>query len=457
MNNAHTPHLSTPGLTPRRPPLASGLPLLGNALSFRTHPVRYLLGLYHEHGPVFRVRLLNREYTILAGLEANRFLAREAGEYLGSGELFGGFALEMGSEIFMVALDGAPHRYQRKLQRRGFGRESFITRIDEVVQLTRTFTSAWRPGARITVFPTLQRLVTEHLGRVLGTLPCGDAFDALWTLLNTNMNVHVMKTHPKWVLRLPPYQRAKARAWALARRVLAWHRENPPVDRPVDLIDDLLAAVDEDGKPFGEGELMAATLSPYFAGMDTVASTLSFMLYAVLRHPDVLARVRTEVDAAFAAGDGTLTADALRAMPALHGLALETLRVYSVAPFTPRTVTQAFDFGGYRIEPCTQVMVANGLTHFLPEYFPEPQRFDIDRHARADRPKVANAYAPFTLGSHTCLGAGMAETQLMVTLATLLHDFDFALPTPDYEVPVLAAPIPNPGQGFKITVQRRRP
>ena len=100
--------------------------------------------------------------------------------------------------------------------------------------------------------------------------------------------------------------------------------------------------------------------------------------------------------------------------------------------------------------------VANALTQYLPEYFPEPERFDIDRHARADRPKVPNTYAPFTLGSHTCLGAGMAESQLMVVIATLLRHFEFALPSPDYRVEIQAAPIPNPGKGLTVKVVRRR-
>jgi cytochrome P450 len=453
MNQTATQSPATAG---GKPPLAPGLPVLGNALSMRIDPLAYLLKLYGEYGPVFRVRMLSREYTIMAGLDANRFLAREAGEYLGSVELFGGFARELGSEAFMVALDGVPHRHQRKVQRRGYGREILLGRIGEVVELTNSSTRDWKEGTTFSVFPTVQRIITEQLGILLASQPCGDYFESLWTLLNTNMKVHVMKTHPKFMLRLPAYTRARARSRELARNVLAWHRAHPPTDRPADLLDDLVAGVDENGLPYTEPTLIAATLGPYFAGMDTVASTASFMLYAILHYPGVLARVQAEVDAAFAAGGGTLTVEALKGMSALHGAAMETLRMYPVAPFTPRTVTQPFEFGGYAFTPGTEVMVANALTQYLPEYFPEPERFDIDRHARADRPKVPNTYAPFTLGSHTCLGAGMAESQLMVVIATLLRHFEFALPSPDYRVEIQAAPIPNPGKGLTVKVVRRR-
>ena len=35
-------------------------------------------------------------------------------------------------------------------------------------------------------------------------------------------------------------------------------------------------------------------LGPFVAGMDTVANTLAFMLYALLEHPDALERVRQD-------------------------------------------------------------------------------------------------------------------------------------------------------------------
>jgi cytochrome P450 len=50
----------------------------------------------------------------------------------------------------------------------------------------------------------------------------------------------------------------------------------------------------------------------------------------------------------------------------------------------------------------------------------------------------------------------MAESQLMVVIATLLRHFEFALPSPDYRVEIQAAPIPNPGKGLTVKVVRRR-
>src|SRR5205823_183892 len=102
-----------------------------------------------------------------------------------------------------------------------------------------------------------------------------------------------------------------------------------------DLLDQALAAVDENGDPYSLDVRAGMALQGYFAGLNTVAYLYSFMLYALLRHPSVLARVTVEVDAAFAGGG--LSFDKLRDMKALHGLVMETLRVYPPAPGSART------------------------------------------------------------------------------------------------------------------------
>lgn len=59
---------------------------------------------------------------------------------------------------------------------------------------------------------------------------------------------------------------------------MAWHKANPPVDRPPNLIDDALAAV-QAGRVLSELDLAPIALGPYIAGLDTSANTIAFMLY----------------------------------------------------------------------------------------------------------------------------------------------------------------------------------
>ena len=54
-------------------PLAPGLPVLGSALPLAQNVAHFLTKQYRQLGPVFRVRALNREMVVLAGVEANLF------------------------------------------------------------------------------------------------------------------------------------------------------------------------------------------------------------------------------------------------------------------------------------------------------------------------------------------------------------------------------------------------
>ena len=52
-----------------------------------------------------------------------------------------------------------------------------------------------------------------------------------------------------------------------------------------------------------EADLKVSVLGPFIAALATVAGTCSFMLYALLRNPDLLARARAEADTLFADGE----------------------------------------------------------------------------------------------------------------------------------------------------------
>lgn len=420
-------------------------------------PLRYLIELYTELGPVFRIRALNREMTVLAGIEANQFLSRQGDEHFSSQELFGDFADEMNTEVFLVALDGEHHRHLRKIMRPGFSRERIVPFMGDTIKITQDYVRKWPAGQRVAVVPEMQRIVTEQLGLILIGRPPGDDFDDIWVFLNTVMRAAVLGMWPKISLLMPGYRNAKKRIFELARRILEEHRLNPPsgTGRPADLIDDIIASLGPDGEPYSEESLVAASITPYFAGMDTVANTCSFMLYALLKHPEVLERVTVEVDELFAKGVPTI--QDFKEARSLHGAALETLRMYPVAAFTPRTVQCDFEFAGYPIKAGTEVLVANGLTHHLPEYFPNPETFDIDRyHEPRNEHRQAGVFAPYSLGAHTCLGAGLAEVQVMVTLATLLHTVRLRLDPPDYQVQISLAPLPSPGRKFAVEVVEQR-
>ena len=299
-------------------------------------------------------------------------------------------------------------------------------------------------------------IVTEQICTLIAGVSAQGYLDDLILFFTALLKARMTHHSPGLLMRRPRVQRARRRLNELYRKVLADHEPEKRGGRDPDMIDDLLELHRTDPVFMPEVDLVISVLGPFFAGIDTAANVCAFMLYETLRHPDLRERMTAEADAFFTA-PGEPTAGGLRALDVTHRVAMETLRMHPVAPALTRTVTNAFDFEGYAIPAGTRVIIGSTVPHGLPDCFPDPERFDIERYtaARAEH-RVPGAYAPFGLGMHRCLGNGFAETQIVLTMATILRDVAPALDPPDYRLRVEHAPTPHPADSFRFRQKRRR-
>ncbi len=436
-------------------PLARGLPGIGSVFDMARDMRAFMTESYLEHGPVFGMRLLNRRFTVLAGPEANRFLARQGTRHFRSFEFWSGFNAWFGAARSTLSADGPEHATFRRALRRGYSREYAEERVEGMIDIARQEIAAWPQARPMAAAPALQRIVTDQVGTlVAGVSPRAYNDDLVHYVHGLLSATIVPRPYLRWS---PRFRRASAQVDKLYDEVIERHsgsmRERHGAEP--DLIDDLLDLHDADPKFFPEADLKIAAMGPFVAALDTVAGTCAFMLYALLRHPDVLERVRDEADELLS---GSAPADqTLREMDTMHRAAMETMRMYPVTPLLVRTAANSFEFAGHRIPAGERVMIATAVPHYLPEFFPEPERFDIDRYGpeRAEH-RQPYVYAPFGLGPHRCLGNGFAEVQIAVTMATILHEVDLDLDRTDYSLRTTQMPLPAPDESFKVRVRGRR-
>ncbi|WP_433616178.1 cytochrome P450 [Dactylosporangium sp. CA-139114] len=433
----------------QRPPAVPGVPVLGNALAMMGDVQRFFVNAYRDVGPVFRVRALNQAFVIMAGAAANRFLLERGEAVFSSEESFGGLNREFGMRVHV--LRGRPHRHLRKLLGAGLSRDLLAARWDAVTAETARILDGWAGRPALGVVDGCQRLAAAQLSIAYTGASSAARFETLRSAFELVLDVTIAGKWPAATLRWPAYRRARAEIHRFARASLA-ERAAATREGPRDLLDQALDAVDEHGEPYPLDVRAGMALQGYFAGVNTVAYLYSFMIDVLLRDPGVLARVTAEVDAVL--GSGPLTFERLRGLPALHGLVMETLRVYPPAPGSARTAVEAFDFEGCRIERGERVLVATCVPHQLPEHFPDPERFDVDRDFTAAR--KAAVYAPFSVGGHTCLGAGMTQVLAVATIAMLLRRLRLTPARPGRPLRITATPGPNPGKRFAMSAAARR-
>lgn len=442
------------------PPLVKGLPILGSGLELASDQIGFFVKQYHEFGAIFRVQALDHKFTVIAGTEANQFVNQVGTEFLSGRDFWQEFAKELGVKDLLVSLDGDRHQQQRRLLQSGYSRNAIVHKFLETIQLISDLTTDLRSPDlrspfRLQVLPFFQKIVCEQLGMLLADCSPSDYCDDLVKFLNIALTVTVTQQSPAFLLWKPSYKRSRQRVLELARTVIAKHRHSQVKHEKPNLIDDLIADSQKVHPQLSEAELIAAAIGPYLAGIDTVANTCAFMLYALLKAPEVMAKVQQEVDLFFV--NDIPNAEGLRGMSALHGTAMETLRMYPVAFAIQRYAIADFAFKGCRVNAGTHVIVATTVPHFLPQFFPNPDCFDIDRfHPPRNEHKQNGAFAPYGVGAHLCLGSGLAEIQIMLTMATLLHQFEFALEYPNYKVQPVSNPALSTGTKFYVHVQKRK-
>ena len=435
-------------------PKASGwLPLVGHAHRLRRNPAAFLTEQYLEHGPVFEVSVLGRTIVVIAGRDANLFVNKEGRLHMRSRDTWQAWSDLTGTSKLLIGLDGADHRRLRSTHRRAYSRNFILERMPEVVAVVDRELAALPLDRPHVVFPFMQRVVVEQITLLTTGTSCRDHIGDLLAF-NAAMLRITFAGYPKSVFRTPRMKRARRRLEKLMERVLAEHETRPTGRKAPDLIDDLIELHRSAPDFLTAADMFITPMGPFLVAVDTVSSITSYAFYALLRDPELLARARAEADELFAAGDPT--PEGVRSMTTILGVVMETLRLYPLTALM-RTVTNTFEFAGYHIPAGTRVMIPASVPHRLPEFFPDPERFDADRYSPERREHLQQgAYSPFGLGHHACLGRLLAEVQMVLTLGTLLHRTEIVQEAPDYRLRTIHKPGPRPDDGFKVRFRWRR-
>ena len=222
-----------------------------------------------------------------------------------------------------------------------------------------------------------------------------------------------------------------------------------------DIAADVIAARDADtGEPFGREELIDQLGVFFLAGHETTASALTWAFFILATQPEIVARLRAEVDAV--AGEDQLTFEHTRQLPYVRNVFRETLRLYPPITFLPRVALAPVRIGRFKAKRGAMLMIAPWVLHRHEKHWREPHRFDPDRFTPEREAEIRpGTYLPFGLGPRTCVGAGFAQTEATLILASLVRRFDFAALAPEKVRPV-ARLTTRPAEQILCRVRRRR-
>lgn len=432
-------------------PVAQGLPLLGNLAELVTDPLAFFLKSYITHGPVFRVRVPTRAYTVLAGIDASLFLIREDQRLFDHTPIYGQIARELDASHYPIATRGDRHAHLRRAYKPAFSTDVLGAAAPALLGEIGSRTARWAPGERLVVLDLMHELLGDVVvpavaGRALGDL----RRDAL-TFGRYSMGCG-LGGYPSEFRHAPHYLLARRRMLPFFRDVIAWHREHPPGgDRAPDFIDHALAVPHEDGSALTEDNVLALAQTIYSNTLVYVAPAAAFCMYSLLAAPEARERCLQEIDEAFAGGAPDL--DRLRAAEYFGAAVKESMRLHPIGLAAPRIVKQPFTFAGCHIAEGEPVLVAVTACHYLSELYPDPYRFEPERHlAPRNESRRPGAFAPFGHGALTCLATRLVESMVQIVVAGLLRHVHMELDVPGYTMKKRVNPFPEPTSELVLRV-----
>ena len=198
----------------------------------------------------------------------------------------------------------------------------------------------------------------------------------------------------------------------------------------------VVAARDLDmGTKFTRKELIDQLGVFFLAGHETTASALTWAFFVLAMQPDLVVRMRAEIDRI--CGDGPVEFEHIKRLTFTRNIFRETLRLYPPITFIPRVASEATTIGKYKVKKGAMIMIAPWTIHRHAAYWKNPHAFDPDRFSpEREHELVAGAYIPFGWGPRVCVGASFATMESALILARLIRRYDFSVDEPGKVRPV---------------------
>jgi sterol 14-demethylase len=413
----------------RAPPRVSGaLPIVGHALDF----ARDLLGLLEraqqECGEVAGLKVFNKSVVLMSGVNAQEAMFRAPDEVLSPNEAYKMMVPVFGKDI---VYDAPPARMNEQLGllRPALQDKRMRTYGEIVAEETRAAVADWGERgeidlvdfcAKLTNFTSTHCLIGREFREEMS-----DEFARVYYDLERGI-MPAAYIHPN--LPLPSFRkRDKARVRLVAMIGEIVERRKQRGDSGEDFLQTLMDAEYKNGDKLSDHEITGMLLAAMFAGHHTSSVTTAWTLLELLRHPDYLELLRTQLNEVYGQGND-VTFQSLRQITLTEYAIKESLRLHPPLYILMRACMVDFSYAGFLFPRGTWLATSPWVSHRLPGTFVDPLRFDPQRFAPGrEEDKKQFTFISFGAGRHKCLGNAFAMLQVKTIFAILLRGFEFEL------------------------------
>jgi len=425
----------TTGTQLREPPRVSGgLGENAHLEEVQRDPIALMQRLRAECGDVGEFTIGTKDIVLLTGADANEFYFRAPEEQLDQAEAYPFMTPVFGKG---VVFDAPPERRREMLHNQAlrdkFMRGHAATIAAEVEQMV----AAWDDEGEIDLLEWFAELTIYTSSACLIGTRFRRELDGRFARL-----YHDLEQGTDPIAYIDPYadiesfrrrDAARVELVELVQGIMDRRAATTrPEDEDADLLDILMSIKDEDGSDrFTADTITGMFISMMFAGHHTTSGTAAWTLIELLRHPDEMAAVTTELDTLYADGS-EVSFQALREIPHLEGALKEALRLHPPLILLLRVAMEDLTYGDFHIAAGKLVGASPAISNRIPEDFPDADAFVPARYLDGREEDRTNPWTwiPFGAGRHRCVGAAFALMQLKAIFSVLFQGWEFEAAQP---------------------------
>lgn len=424
--------LTEPKVQGKSPPfIPSTIPFLGQAVSFGSSPIEFLLAAYEKYGPVFSFTMVGKTFTYLVGSESSALMFNSKNENLNAEDVYSrlvtpvfgkGVAYDVPNSIFME---------QKKMFKTGLNIGRFREHVHIIEEETKDYFKRWGASGQNDLFHALSELIILTASHCLHGHEIRSRLDEHVAQLYADLDggfTHLAWLLPGW-LPFPSFRkrdRAQREMKKIFHEVISKRRADPNPDD--DMLQTLIDSKYKSGRSLTDDEISGMLIGLLLAGQHTSSTTSSWLGFFLAQDKALQERVYEEQKQVCGEGFAPLEYDQLKEMVLLDRCLKETLRLRPPIMTMMRMCRTPQNVLGYTIPPGHQVCVSPTTNHRLPDTWKDFDKFIPDRFID---PEVANsekfAYIPFGAGRHRCIGESFAYVQIKTIFSILIRKYELDL------------------------------
>ncbi|XP_062024266.1 abscisic acid 8'-hydroxylase CYP707A1-like [Rosa rugosa] len=429
------------------PPGSLGWPYIGETLQlYSQDPNIFFSARQRRYGKIFKTHILGCPCVMLASPEAAKFVLVTQAHLFRPTYPKSKEGLIGPSALFFH--QGDYHIRLRKLVQGSLNLDAIRNLVPHIDAAAAFMTSeSWGTGKVINTFHEMQKFSFE-----VGTLAI---FGHLETRYKEELKKNYMvvdKGYNSFPINIPgtPYKKAllaRERLRHILGDIIHERKEKRLPEK--DLLGCLLSSING-GDVLSDDQIADNIIGVLFAAQDTTASVMTWIIKYLHDEPKLLEAVKAEQNAIRISneqGNQPLSWAQTKIMPISYKVVLESLRMASIISFLFREAVVDVKYKGYLIPKGWKVMPLFRNIHHNPEFFTDPQKFDLSRFQVAPKP---NTFMPFGIGVHACPGNELAKLELLIMIHHLVTKFRWEIEGSQSGIEYSPFPVPLKGLPVKF-------